>query len=70
MKVKLIILLFCLAAGCQSHIKSIKNHVYFVPAGAEFQTVNYGMIKTESSGIWMSDFYFNEYFEAELENIQ
>jgi hypothetical protein len=56
-----------LVFGCQqTTLRPLHDHIYFVPKGVEIQTTNYGTVTTKHEGIWMSEFYLNEMWSAEL----
>jgi len=59
----IIMLLLILFAGCRQVYTG--DQLHFVPKGAKVQTVE-GEITTKEDCILMTEFYFNELFEMEL----
>ena len=55
-------------AGCHqpTPLMSMEGHIYCVPHGAQIQTTNHGLITTKYEGIWVSEEFVREIWEADL----
>ena len=65
----IIILIVLVFAGCNRKVTlhPTEGHVFYVPAGISLETVNNGIIITDHTGIWFSDFYVEQLWGVKIE---
>lgn len=67
--VLLILTLGTCMMGCRAIVlHPPADHIHFVPEGIILPTVE-GDITTDTPGIWISEWYFEEIFDAHIERI-
>lgn len=72
MRTIIFILLSVIFAGCAPKIvlNPPADHIYFIPEGAQIQTVNKGTILTDKPFLLISEQYFEELWQALKESKQ